>query len=148
MYYQIRRGTFETNSSSVHSLTLCSESEYERWAVGELFYEPRGKGFIEPEKILNSEEFKEMEVSKHIKDNLSLFKEMAYAYEELSYDDDYWRIINERSEELNNTIKDEIRDMEVYSIDSFFAKTDCETFTEEKNIDGVNVVAFGYFGHD
>ena len=38
--------------------------------------------------------------------------------------------------------------MEVYSIDSFFAKTDYETFAEEKNIDGVNVVAFGYFGHD
>ena len=148
MYYQIRRGTFETNSSSVHSLTLCSGSEYERWAVGELFYEPLGKGFIEPEKILNSEEFKEMEVSKHIKDNLSLFKEMAYAYGELSYDDDYWRIINKRSKKLNNTIKDEIRDMEVYSIDSFFAKNDYETFAEEKNIDGVNVVAFGYFGHD
>ena len=148
MYYQIRRGTFETNSSSVHSLTLCSESDYERWSYGELFYEPLGKGFIEPEKILNSEEFKEMEVSKHIKDNISLFKEMAYAYEELSYDDDYWRIIDERSEELNNTIKDEIRNMEVYSIDSFFARNDYETFAEEKNIDGVNVVAFGYFGRD
>lgn len=148
MHYQIRRGTFETNSSSVHSLTLCSKSDYERWSYGELFYEPCGEGFIEPEKILNSEEFKEMEASKHIKDNLSLFKEMAYAYEELSYYDDYWRIIDERSKELNNTIKDEIRDMEVYSIDSFFAKNDYETFAEEKNIDGVNVVAFGYFGRD
>ena len=148
MYYQIRRGTFETNSSSVHSLTLCSESDYERWSNGELFYEPYGRGFVTLEEVVNSEEFKEMEVSKHIKDNLSLFKEMAYAYEELSYDDDYRRIIDERSEELNNTIKDEIRDMEVYSIDSFFAKTDYETFAEEKNIDGVNVVAFGYFGHD
>jgi hypothetical protein len=127
---------------------LCSKSDYERWSYGELFYEPWGEGFIEPEKILNSEEFKEMEASKHIKDNLSLFKEMAYAYEELSYDDDYWRIIDERSEELNNTIKDEIRNMEVYSIDSFFAKNDYETFAEEKNIDGVNVVAFGYFGRD
>jgi len=39
MHYQIRRGTFETNSSSVHSLTLCSESDYERWSNGELFYE-------------------------------------------------------------------------------------------------------------
>jgi hypothetical protein len=67
MHYQIRRGTFETNSSSVHSLTLCSKSDYERWSYGELFYEPWGEGFIEPEKILNSEEFKEMEASKDIK---------------------------------------------------------------------------------
>ena len=100
------------------------------------------------EEVVNSEEFEKTEVSKHIKDNLSLFKEMAYAYEELSYDDDYRRIIDEEGEELNNTIKDEIRDMEVYSIDSFFARNDYETFAEGKNIDGVNVVAFGYFGRD
>ncbi len=148
MYYQIRRGTFETNSSSVHSLTLCSKSDYERWSYGELFYEPYGRGFVTLEEVVNSEEFEKTEVSKHIKDNLSLFKEMAYAYEELSYDDDYMRIINKRSEELNNTIKDEIRDMEVYSIDSFFARNDYETFIESKNIDSVNVVAFGYFGRD
>ena len=148
MYYQIRRMVFETNSSSVHSLSLCNWSDYERWSNGELFYEQYGRGFVTLEEVVNSEDFKKTEVSKYIKDNLSLFKEMAYAYEELSYDDDYWRIIDERSEELNNTIKDEIRDMEVYSIDSFFAKTDYETFIESKNIDGVNVVAFGYFGRD
>lgn len=33
---QIRRGVFETNSSSTHSLTLCSKSEYDRWQKGEL----------------------------------------------------------------------------------------------------------------
>lgn len=39
MKRQIRVGVFETNSSSTHSLTLCSEEEYKRWANGEvLFY--------------------------------------------------------------------------------------------------------------
>ena len=28
---QIRRGVFETNSSSVHSLTMVSEEEYDNW---------------------------------------------------------------------------------------------------------------------
>ena len=31
MKYQIRRGIFETNSSSVHSITICSENEFNHW---------------------------------------------------------------------------------------------------------------------
>lgn len=31
MKKQIRRGVFETNSSSTHSLTMMMKSEYERW---------------------------------------------------------------------------------------------------------------------
>ena len=41
---QIRRGVFETNSSSVHSLTMCSGEEYQRWENGEvLFWKWKGK---------------------------------------------------------------------------------------------------------
>ena len=36
MKKQIRRGVFETNSSSVHSLTMCSGEEYEKWKNGEI----------------------------------------------------------------------------------------------------------------
>lgn len=32
---QIRKGVFETNSSSTHSLTICTEDEYEAWKKGE-----------------------------------------------------------------------------------------------------------------
>ena len=38
MKKQIRRGVFETNSSSVHSLTMCSGEEYEKWENGEVLY--------------------------------------------------------------------------------------------------------------
>ena len=31
----IRRGVFETNSSSVHSLTMCSDEDYKAWEKGE-----------------------------------------------------------------------------------------------------------------
>ena len=31
MKRQIRRGVFETNSSSTHSITMCSNKEYEKW---------------------------------------------------------------------------------------------------------------------
>ena len=36
---QIRRGIFETNSSSTHSITMCSDSDYEKWKKGELIYD-------------------------------------------------------------------------------------------------------------
>lgn len=40
MKIQVRRGVFETNSSSVHSLCMCSKDDYDRWENGELFYDP------------------------------------------------------------------------------------------------------------
>ena len=36
MKRQIRRGVFETNSSSVHSLTITSKEEFEKFKSGEL----------------------------------------------------------------------------------------------------------------
>ena len=38
MKRQIRRGVFETNSSSVHSLTMCSREEYDNWKSGKILY--------------------------------------------------------------------------------------------------------------
>jgi hypothetical protein len=34
----IRNGTFETNSSSTHSMVICLESDYKKWEDGEAFY--------------------------------------------------------------------------------------------------------------
>ena len=44
---QIRRGVFETNSSSTHSVTVCTEDEYNKWKRGELLYDRYKKCFIE-----------------------------------------------------------------------------------------------------
>lgn len=48
---QIRRSVFETNSSSVHSLTMCSEDEFSRWERGEVFYKRWGRGFVPREEV-------------------------------------------------------------------------------------------------
>jgi hypothetical protein len=37
MKKQIRRGVFETNSSSIHSLTMCTKSDYDRWKTEGLY---------------------------------------------------------------------------------------------------------------
>lgn len=36
---QVRRSVFETNSSSTHSITICTEDEYEKFKRGELMYD-------------------------------------------------------------------------------------------------------------
>jgi len=34
MKRQIRRSVFETNSSSTHSITMCSNTDFEKWENG------------------------------------------------------------------------------------------------------------------
>lgn len=42
MKKQIRRGVFETNSSSTHSITMCSEKEYDEFEKGNMYIERWG----------------------------------------------------------------------------------------------------------
>lgn len=35
---QVRKSVFETNSSSTHSLIMCEQSDYDKWANGEVYY--------------------------------------------------------------------------------------------------------------
>lgn len=50
---QVRRNIFETNSSSVHSLTLVDECDYEKWKRGELVYSRWNDEFITSEEAEN-----------------------------------------------------------------------------------------------
>lgn len=51
MKRQIRRGVFETNSSSVHSITMCSDDEYNRWKNEELLYSRLDEDFTTLDEI-------------------------------------------------------------------------------------------------
>lgn len=51
----VRQGVFETNSSSVHSLTVCDKADYDRWVAGEM--------------VLDNYTDKLIEVSDETKDN-------------------------------------------------------------------------------
>lgn len=51
----IRRGIFETNSSSVHSLTMCSDDEYSKWRKGELYFDRYKKEFVEKSEKTENE---------------------------------------------------------------------------------------------
>lgn len=45
MKRQIRRGTFETNSSSTHAIVMCMESDYDKWRDGKLLLYVGWRGF-------------------------------------------------------------------------------------------------------
>jgi len=48
---QIRRGVFETNSSSTHTLTMCSGTEFEKFENGELWYDKYSEELVSLEQI-------------------------------------------------------------------------------------------------
>ena len=51
---QIRKNTFETNSSSTHSLVMCKKSDYDRWLRHEVYFCRCGKkDFILKENAMN-----------------------------------------------------------------------------------------------
>jgi len=38
MKYQVRKGVFETNSSSTHSLCICSQEDFDAWKAGKTLF--------------------------------------------------------------------------------------------------------------
>ena len=50
MKISMRIGSFETNSSSTHSLVICMRSEFEGWKEGKLLYDREACDFITPEE--------------------------------------------------------------------------------------------------
>ena len=58
MKQNIRFNTFETNSSSMHSLILMSKEDFEKFKNKELYYAPR-EGFKSYKDLINTAEFKE-----------------------------------------------------------------------------------------
>jgi hypothetical protein len=61
MKRQIRRGVFETNSSSVHSLTITSKEEFERFKSGELRMNWRDKFVDSTSEDFEDEDTKDYE---------------------------------------------------------------------------------------
>lgn len=43
--------TFETNSSSTHSITICSQETYDKWCDGKVLFGDWNQDFIEAEEL-------------------------------------------------------------------------------------------------
>ena len=75
-----RRGVFETNSSSVHSITMCMQSDYEKWENGEFIYDRWGDALV-PITDENAEIIKNSE-----DDDYLTFDEFWNDYDKLEYE--------------------------------------------------------------
>ena len=78
----IRKGTFETNSSSTHSLILMLKNDYDEWIKGNLYSTdrcyPRWFDGIEMKRFVTHEEA------------LELMKHYRYLPDEQCWDDEIW----------------------------------------------------------
>lgn len=123
MKRQIRRGVFETNSSSVHSITMCSDSEFDRWENGELLFQQNQDKFATRNEIIE-----EMKTEKRYDGSMR--------YADTDWDND---------EEVDEIFSDE----RVKTYEKFFDGNWYETYCEEyQTKGGEKIIVFGYYGHD
>lgn len=47
----IRRGVFETNSSSTHSISIVAKEDFEKWQSGELLFDRYNKTFCKADEV-------------------------------------------------------------------------------------------------
>lgn len=124
----IRRGTFETNSSSTHSITMCMESDYEKWKNGEMYWHRWNDELVSKEEVE---------------------KEMAKLREEFIADNPDFDENNEKwKEKLEQYINE---DKTYYTYEEFndYDYIEYETFVDTfETPQGEKVVSFGYYGSD
>lgn len=83
--FSVRRGVFETNSSSTHSLIICSDKTYNDWKNEKIVYDSYDEEFVEAKKPTDSD-FHKAEVmymdgkSEYMKDWKDLTPEQQLRY--------------------------------------------------------------------
>ena len=123
MKAQIRRCVFETNSSSVHSIAMCTRSEFDDWKDGKLY---RNNGWWS--------------------DTFSPLKDKYF----LTYDEAI-ELINSsrwyREIEEDEDIGDYFKEFEIYDYENWREdfETDVNHYTTPN---GEEIVAVCYYGHD
>ena len=137
MKRQIRRSVFETNSSSTHSLTMCSAKDYDKWANGELLFDSYNGNFVNINTQITESD--KVEAKKY--------------YEKKK--EKYWKEWNHLSEEEVNEWYEkymyECKKIDTYRYETFdeFFDGYLEEFEERYTAEnGEVIVAFGKYGYD
>ena len=122
--FSIRCGVFETNSSSVHAMVICTAEEYKQFKQGELWF------LNWPAKLVTKEEA------------AKAFLKNRYAKNDGWNIDKLMELPDEDFEDLmsKNSVADSIETL---------GKEYYETFDKRYTTPGgEEIVAFGYYGHD
>ena len=126
---QVRRNIFETNSSSVHSFTICKREDYERWKTDGTYMYEDGDGvhFVSRDEAIEQYNF---------------FRPVMRKYLDLDpIDTDYM---------TDEEIDEKLARMRMFSYESWEKKydEDFETYAERVNTySGGDYFVFSYYGH-
>lgn len=128
---QIRHNVFETNSSSVHSITMCMKSDYDAWCNGEVWFLNRTlpKGKTSPFYTWD--------------EVIEFLKSYKYGPSEEELMD-----ILELKENNSTELEEALSEYDFYSLDSYeYCNSDYEHYCKEFTTpSGESVVSFGYSG--
>ena len=128
---QIRRGIFESNSSSVHTLTICLKEDYNKWIKGEVYLNTFCGFSNSPYK---DKKFVTRDEALHI------ILKSNWVPDDFPDNEDW------NKEEIQSYI-DEILEDDFIKFDDY--GNDFDWFEEEyKTPLNEDVIAFGYYGHD
>lgn len=137
MKKQIRNGVFETNSSSVHSITLCTDTEYDKWKKGELVYDYWNDKLIPAIELTDEEKCACRDI----------YERQATPYH-MNWDE----LTDLVKESWYRSCGSQVRgnDENVKSFDEYWRMAeDYETFESSYTLpSGEKVIAFGYYGAD
>jgi len=125
---QIRRGVFETNSSSVHSITMCMKNEYDDWKNGKVYL--NDGWWTGNQSMYTNKNFVTREEA------LDLIRNSKYYN-----DEDYYAMDEDEFEEF-------LESFEIYTLNRYNDR-EFECFKSEYTTpNGESVVSFGYYGSD
>ena len=130
----IRFGVFETNSSSTHTLTICTQKEFDDWKDGKLA--------LEWNKFVPAPTSKEP-TEEELKDyyDTCIKKEYCKEYNDLSSE--------EKEDVLNEYLEDSDSSDEAETYDEWYNDEYLETFEKSYTTEhGDKIVVFGKYGHD
>lgn len=123
---QVRNGVFETNSSSVHSLTMCMKSDYDKWKNGELYLDRWYGKFVSYDVVKQFVEEVRNEYREY---------EPNYIEGDAEWEERFLDYLNE--------------DNQYYSYDRYRYDIEHEIFFQEfETPSGDTVISFGYYGND
>lgn len=132
--------TFETNSSSTHSLTICPQETYNKWLDGKVLFSDWKEDFIEVGELTPCD-----------------YEEAVIKYEACKRK--YYKNWNELSAEekkeytteyvLTDKKKEDYDEYLTYDEWSDRHNNGTQTFSQYyKTASGDNIVAFGYYGYE
>ena len=154
MIFQVRRGVFETNSSSTHTLTICSKDDFDKWKHGEVFWLNNdwykldtNKDFVTPKELkelaekYNEEQQERIDAGNKFAKVLDIDKVLNERPDYDSLEDSYWE---------DSYWDTERSRLEACTMDDWYARNgDLETYSQSfTSPSGDEMVAFGAFGYD